>query len=282
MRSLAAVILVMLCLASCSAPGGGGSTTNGLATASSVNFASYVVLDLDAKTIELRASLPDLLTSSVYKTSKMAFRRVPSHVATLGAVDNEALAVSDEKARYGSYRVNEFLIGVFEVTREQWSRLSGSTPWTGLTAVVPDPGAGVGIPAYNLSADAVVQALTTFGSGPGWSLRMPTGNEWEAACRAGGSTLFTWGDQISGEKPDAQAVFLGATTFAAVGSKDPNGLGLYDMHGNAWELVDDGGDIHVRGGSWLDPIVQARCANQAPLPYASTHPLVGVRLVIDQ
>lgn len=273
----ALVAVVGLALVSCSSPGVGGKSTSDLSDVVSANFSSCVVLDLDTGVLEQKATIPDLLTNPEYKSTKMVFRRVPTFASTFGAVNSESLANTDEFARYGRRSVGEFLIGVFEVTQEQWSHLAPSTPWVGIPTTIVPATTGTGIPAYNLSAAQVIQAITV----SGLPLRLPSGDEWEAAARAGGSTLFTWGEEISGAQPTSQAVTVGAATFVAVGSKAANALGLYDIHGNAWELADDG-DIFARGGSWLDPISQSRCANQAAIPFNASHPLAGVRLVLDQ
>jgi formylglycine-generating enzyme required for sulfatase activity len=71
--------------------------------------------------------------------------------------------------------------------------------------------------------------------------------EWEYACRAGSTTAFWWGDQINTD----QANYDGRTTYnkgqkgeyrrrtVAVDSFQPNPWGLYQMHGNVWEWVED-------------------------------------------
>jgi formylglycine-generating enzyme required for sulfatase activity len=105
--------------------------------------------------------------------------------------------------------------------------------------------------------------------------RLLTEAEWEYAARAGKTTPFNTGHTIT---PN-QANFDGDYTYKgvdrkrtiAVGSFSPNRFGLYDMHGNVWERVEDcwvnnyqgapsngsahksGGDCSrrvLRGGSW--------------------------------
>ena len=85
--------------------------------------------------------------------------------------------------------------------------------------------------------------------GSGWEYRLPTESEWECACRAGTSTPFHYGPNLLsgmanfngqseyiggvGTRYNASGIYLGRTT--AVGSYQPNGFGLYDMHGNVFE-----------------------------------------------
>jgi formylglycine-generating enzyme required for sulfatase activity len=111
--------------------------------------------------------------------------------------------------------------------------------------------------------------------------RLPTEAEWEYACRAGTTTPFSTGRNLT----TAQANYNGRfpyPTFApgqyrghptAVESFAPNAWGLYDMHGNVWEWTSDGYGPYgaaqpggadtkkvIRGGSWYFDANSARCA----------------------
>ena len=71
--------------------------------------------------------------------------------------------------------------------------------------------------------------------------RLPTEVEWERAARAGTTTRYPWGDEWSGTGGNAfgtreEDPWMGSSP---VGSFDPNGWGLYDLLGNAWEWVED-------------------------------------------
>ncbi len=77
----------------------------------------------------------------------------------------------------------------------------------------------------------------------GRSVRLPTEAEWEYAARAGQSTRWFFGNDPA--KLGDYAWFAGnggdekKKMPQAVGQKKPNPWGLYDIYGNAWEIVAD-------------------------------------------
>jgi formylglycine-generating enzyme required for sulfatase activity len=105
--------------------------------------------------------------------------------------------------------------------------------------------------------------------------RLPTEAEWEYACRAGTTTRFSNGDDEEGllvvaNVADAtlREAFNGASGgakgrdgfpfTAPVGQFKPNGFGLYDMHGNAWEWCSNWSDWYDKDYYKKSPIDDPR------------------------
>jgi formylglycine-generating enzyme required for sulfatase activity len=65
--------------------------------------------------------------------------------------------------------------------------------------------------------------------------RLPTEAEWEYACRAGTTTLWSSGDSPLQLESYAWTPNSASPTTHPVGGKAPNPFGLFDMHGNVWE-----------------------------------------------
>ncbi len=95
-------------------------------------------------------------------------------------------------------------------------------------------------PAVTMTQYAAKQYTKWVSGVTGHRYRLPSGVEWEYACRAGADTKYHFGDDP--KELDAYAWHAGNTPDKpqSVGSKKPNAWGLYDMHGSVWEWVLDG------------------------------------------
>ena len=127
-----------------------------------------------------------------------------------------------------------FELGVYEVTQEQYEKVMGKNP---------SKFKGPQNPVQMVSWDDAVEFCRKLSAMPaekkaGYVYRLPTEAEWEYACRAGTTTKYSFGDDASKLE---QYAWYGKISDGAtvVGGKKPNSWGLYDMHGNVLEWVQD-------------------------------------------
>lgn len=143
---------------------------------------------------------------------------------------------------------------------------------------------------------------------PAGGFRLPTEAEWEYACRAGTTTAFWFGDQVSPEQVnyDGKSPYAGGSKgqyrnqTVAVKALPCNDWGLYQIHGNVWEWCRDwygdypsetvvdptgpaGGKRRVlRGGSWISNGRDTRSAYRYRYDPGSRYDNVGFRLARGQ
>jgi formylglycine-generating enzyme required for sulfatase activity len=108
--------------------------------------------------------------------------------------------------------------------------------------------------ATNYCAKLTQQDLVAGRIPPGSRYRLPTEAQWECAARAGTSTRFSYGDDPNlGELANrAWYWFNSDVATHAVGQKEPNPWGLYEMEGSVWEWTQDWYSRYP-GGSITDP-----------------------------
>ena len=119
-----------------------------------------------------------------------------------------------------------FYMGITEVTQAQWLAVMGSNPSTVKNCET--------CPVEQVSWDEVQQFISKLNARGEGGYRLPTEAEWECAARAGMTVdiaeniiSLAWYSDNSGFRPHE------------VATRQPNGWGLYDMHGNVHEWVQD-------------------------------------------
>src|SRR6478735_6645176 len=143
----------------------------------------------------------------------------------------EELAKKDALPGFTVTIKKPFYIGKFEVTQAQWKKVMGSNPSVFQGDKVQDDAADH--PVESVAWEDVQQFLSKLNQmDKGKTYRLPTEFEWEYAARAGATGDIPWG-QIE------KAANLNKIHTIAVGQKQPNAWGLYDMLGNVWEWVGD-------------------------------------------
>jgi formylglycine-generating enzyme required for sulfatase activity len=176
---------------------------------------------------------------------------IPAGKFMMGSPETESDRDKDE----GPYREitigKEFWMGKYEVTQAEYEKVMGVNP----SGFRDCPRCPVETVSWD-DAQEFIKKLNA--KNDGFVYRLPTEAEWEYAARAGTKTALVYGDSLSPNQAnfDSRHPYGGAGTGCYlvktenVGSYQPNAWGLYDMHGNVWEWVEDVYDYETRDGKY--------------------------------
>ena len=217
--------------------------------------------------------------------------RVEAGTFTMGATAEMKNTEDSEKPTHRVTLTNDYYIGKYEVTQALWQAVMGDDP---------SYFKGDNLPVEAVTWDDCQEFIGKLNRITGKTFRLPTEAEWEYAARGGNKSRgyqycgsrklsdVAWYDDNSGHKTHA------------VGTKQPNELGIYDMSGNVWEWCQDwygtyssssqvnptgansGSDRVYRGGGWC---FSARfCRSSFRLSATPAYRVIdlGLRLVLSE
>lgn len=188
---------------------------------------------------------------------RMEFVLVPAGRSVLGCPDTTAGYEADEMLRDVEI-TRPFYLAITQVTREQFRAVMGVYPENDPFSFVKmtDSPLEPALQAYFDMRDNVMPKIQAKAP-EGWTIRLPTEDEWEHATRAGTGTIWYTGDT---EEDLARIGWYNHNSedkLHDVALLEPNAWGLYDMVGNAWHYAfratgwysDEDLEAHiVRGG----------------------------------
>lgn len=212
---------------------------------------------------------------------------IPAGNFTMGSPANEADRGPDEGPRH-LVSIPKFAAGKFDITFNDWAIcVKGGGCRSNPTPRDFEAGRGRR-PVVDVSWMDTLEYVTWLSNRTGRRYRLLSESEWEYAARAWTTTPYWTGKSITSTQANFNKA-IGASE--PVGSYPPDGFGLYDMVGNAWQWVEDCyhqsyqgaptdgsawlvGDCSrrmIRGGSWYNSADILRSANRDA--YSSTERL---------
>jgi len=176
------------------------------------------------------------------KGVKLEMVLIPAGKFMMGSPESEKGRDKDE-TQHEVILTKPFCMGKYEVTQEQWETIMGDNP--------SEKTKGSKLPVTVVSWKDCQEFIRKLNAKTNGGYRLPTEAEWEFACRAGATTLYSVGDSIT--TADANYSERSAGGIKAVGNYKPNAFGLYDMHCNVWEWCSDSYEDYPAAGAVTDP-----------------------------
>lgn len=230
----------------------------------------------------------------------LRLRWVPPGSFTMGAHPADPEYSLEDGPAFSATLSTGFWLAQYPTTQAQWLAVMATNP-----SHFHDPTGNC--PVENVSWHdamwfcAALNGLFAASLPPGYQFSLPTEMQWEYACRAGTTTLFSSGDTETDLARIAWYVANSAGQTHPVGEKEPNAWGFYDMHGNIDEWCYDAAEDYppanpidrvgtknpliraLRGGSygtsWNGGI---GCACRGGGPPDIQRPWIGFRLCLRQ
>jgi formylglycine-generating enzyme required for sulfatase activity len=197
----------------------------------------------------------------------------------------------------GAYRLGEpgeeravaierVLIGRWPVTNREARRFfaaTGRRPAASLAARLDAP-ALAEHPVTDMSFDDALAFCDWAAVELGRPVRLPTGDEWEAAARGHDGRSWPWGHTFDPERCACAESGWGWTVPVTAHPDGAGPSGAEQLAGNVWEWVSDrtpDGWRAVRGGSWLDHAWGLRASRVLSADPRRGTPTTGFRIVLD-
>lgn len=229
---------------------------------------------------------------------------IPVGNFTMGSPASEEGRWDSEGPQHTVHIYRSFAVGKYEVTFEEWGICSRDKV---CSRRPEDEGWGRGRrPVINVSWQDAKQYVEWLSRKTGENYRLLSEAEWEYVARAGTTTGFYFGNSITPKQAnyETKESYAGSPTALSqgktvpVGSYAPNAFGLYDVHGNVLEWVEDcwnrnyndtpsdgrawttgdGSERVLRGGSWNFSPWFMRSARRFPLASLLSSNAMGFRV----
>ena len=193
---------------------------------SSVNPSSLLARGRSVRLVH--DTIPPVLTFTV---NGVSFNMMYVEGGTFMMGSEAANAEEDEKPVH-KVTLSDFYIGETEVTQHLWEKVMGDDN-------NPSAKKGTNLPVTNITWDECQTFVEKLSEMTGMHFRLPTEAEWEYAARGGQKSK---GYTYAGSNAIAEVAWYKENSndqTHAVGQKQPNELGIYDMTGNVWEYCYD-------------------------------------------
>jgi formylglycine-generating enzyme required for sulfatase activity len=221
---------------------------------------------------------------------------VPAGEFMMGWPETEKRYSDNEGPQHKVVISRPFAVARFELTFAEWDACvaHGDCPRD-----IPASGSTrARLPVISVSWDDAQSYVAWLAKMTGKPYRLLSEAEWEYAARAGTTTRYSFGDDEAELGEYAWYSWNSANRAHPVGQKTPNAFGVFDMHGNVWEWVEDcyhddyegapadgaawtaGGCATrvLRGGAWNNSPGLLRAANRLKATTVDRHYTFGFRV----
>ncbi|AFY55455.1 hypothetical protein Riv7116_2974 [Rivularia sp. PCC 7116] len=240
--------------------------------------------------------------------------QIPDGTFLMGAPRGEDYTMHNEFPQH-QVTVPTFFMSKYPITQAQWQAVANLPQVSREMKLEPSYFRGDNLPVEQISWYDAVEFCARLSNHTQKEYRLPSEAEWEYACRAGTFTPFHFGETITSDLANYNALEIYATEKQGENRRHTtevghfavaNAFGLYDMHGNVWEwCIDDwhngyddapidstawlrrfehnnkhSGKV-LRGGSWFDVPEECRSACRSTYFPGYEYYFFGFRVVCN-